>query len=156
MLTGGTSVLPAVSWVVRPPMNTAHRQAWVRMALLVGVAYLLIGRLFALPSDHARGWRLAAWVASGGVYAAHIGYEHFRLRNAPRVTALHAALAVAIGAFGLAVAGMVHSMSTASGIRPVWFFALVAWPLFTAVPAFLVALVAGTMLARLARRGDAE
>ena len=125
-------------------------------ALLVGVAYLVIGRGFALPSDHVQVWRLAAWMVSGIAYAAHIAHEHFRLRNSPLVTAWHAALAVAIGAFGLAIAGMLHSLSTAAAIRPLWLVALVAWPAFTAVPAFLGALVAASVLARLPRTPDAE
>ena len=132
-------------------MAPARRLGWVRAALLVGVVYLLIGRVFALPVDQVRAWRLAAWLVSGAAYAAHIGYEHLRLRSSPRVTASHAALGVAIGAIALAVAGMVHALSTGSVIGPAWLLALVAWPLVTAVPAFLVALVAGTVLARLSR-----
>ena len=83
------------------------------------------------------------------MYAAHFWHEHFRRGESPRGTAFHAAVAVAIGAFALAVAGMVHSLSTAAGFRPAWLVALVAWPAFTAFPAFLVALVAGAVLARL-------
>src|SRR5919199_5609294 len=103
----------------------ASRQAWLRTALVVGVVYCLIGRVFALPADHLRWWRLAAWVVSGGAYAAHIAYEHYRLGNSPRVSASHIALAVAIGGILLAVAGMLHSLSTASAIRPAWLLALV-------------------------------
>lgn len=109
-------------------MDASHRQAWVRAALLLGVVYLLIGRVFALPADHVLVWRLAAWLISGVAFAAHIGYEHFRLRNSPRLTALHAALGVAIGALALALAGMIHSVSTTSAIRPAWLLALVVWP----------------------------
>jgi len=140
--------------VKSPPdriLDASPRQAWVRAALVLGVVYFLIGRVFTLPADHVRVWRLAAWMVSGGVYAAHIGYEHFRLRNSPRLTALHVAVAVAIGAFALAVAGMIHSLSTASTIRPAWLLALVLWPAFTAVPAFIGALVAGAVLSRLPR-----
>jgi len=129
-------------------MNAAHRQTWASAALLFGVAYFLIGRLSTLPADNVRVWRLAAWLASGVVYAAHIGYEHFRMRNSPRPMALHVALAVAIGAIGLAIAGMIHSLSTASAIRPAWLLALVIWPAVTAIPAFLGALAAGAVLAR--------
>jgi hypothetical protein len=136
-------------------MDASHRQGWVRVALLVGVAYLLIGRVFASPTDHARVWRLAAWLVSGVVYTAHIGYEHFTLGYSSRVTAVHTALAVAVGAFALALAGMMHSLSTESGIRPAWLLALVAWPAVTAIPAFLVALVIGMALARLPRSADA-
>lgn len=137
-------------------MEASRRQVWVRAALLVGVAYFLIGRLFAAPATHVHAWRLAAWAFSGALFAAHIAYEHFKLRNPPRTMALHAALAVAIGAIGLAIAGMIHSLSITSTIRPAWLLALIAWPAITAVPAFLVALVAGTVLARLPRSADAE
>jgi len=66
-------------------MNAAHRQTWASAALLFGVAYFLIGRLSTLPADNVRVWRPAAWLASGIVYAAHIGYEHFRMRNSLRL-----------------------------------------------------------------------
>jgi len=137
-------------------MDESRRQSWVRAALLLGVAYLLIGRAFAAPANHVRLWRLAAWVVSGTAFAAHIGYEHFRLRHSPRSTALHAALAVALGAFALAAAGALHSLLTTSAIRLSWLLAFVVWPLATAVPAFLAALVAAAVLARLPRRADAE
>jgi hypothetical protein len=137
-------------------VNTPGRNAWVRAALLAGVAYFSIGRGFALPSSHVREWRLAAWLVSGVVYAAHIAYEHFRLRDSPRLTALRVAMGVAIGGFTLAVAAMMHSLSNASAIRPAWLLALVLWPAFTALPAFVGALVAGIVLARLTRRADTQ
>ena len=129
-------------------MEASRGQAWFRSALLVGVAYGLIGRLFALPASDVHAWRLAAWIVSGAVYAAHIGYEHFRLRSSPRLTALHVAVAGAIGACALVVAGMLHDLWTASTIRPVWLLALVVLPAVTAVPAFLGGLVAGATLRR--------
>ncbi|MEO5511336.1 MAG: hypothetical protein ABIS27_11960 [Longimicrobiales bacterium] len=132
-------------------MDASRRQVWLRAALVFGVVYFLIGRLFPQPADHVRIWRLAAWVVSGIVYAVHIGYEHFRLRNAPRTTALHVAVAVAIGGFGLALAGMIRSSSSASTIRPVWLLALVAWPALTAIPAFLGAFAAAAILRRFSK-----
>jgi len=134
-------------------MSASHRQSWFLTALLVGVVYFLIGKLFALPTDHVRAWRLAAWIASGAVYTAHMGYEYFRLGNSPRSTALHAAAAVAIGAFGLALAATVHSWFVPSSSQP-WQFllALVVWPAVSALPAFLVAYVAVAVLARLRPR----
>ena len=119
---------------------------WLRAALLVGAAYFLVGRAFAAPATHVHAWRLAAWLVSAVIFAAHIGYEHFRLRSPLRSLALHAALAAAIGAFALAVAGAIHSLRAASGLRPAWLLALLAWPLFTGVPAFLVALGVGAAL----------
>lgn len=130
-------------------------QTWARLALLVGVIYFLIGKAFALPASDLRFWRLAAWVVSGGAYAGHIAYEHYRLHNSPRSSASHVALGVAIGAILLALAGMLHSLVTTSAIQPSWLLAFVVWPTVTAIPAFLGALVAGAVLARLRRSADA-
>ena len=132
-------------------MDALRRRSWLGLAVLLGVVYLLIGRLFPQPADNLRAWRVAAWVASGAAFAAHVWYEHFWLRHSPRSTALHAAAAVAIGAFGLALAGMIYSLSATSAIRSAWLIALVAWPALTAIPAYVVALVAGALLARLHR-----
>jgi hypothetical protein len=110
--------------------------------------------LFTLPTGHAHSWRLAAWAVSAVAYAAHIGYEHFKLRSSPGVSALHVALAVAIGALGLAAAGMIRGLSTASAFRPIWIVALVAWPAITAIPAFLIALLVAAMLRRVQPSAD--
>ena len=129
-------------------MEPSRGHAWFLAALLVGVAYGLIGSVFALPASHVHAWRLAAWIVSVAVYAAHIGYEHFRRRHSPRLTALHVAIAVAIGAVALVVTGMLHDLWTASTIRPVWLLAVVVLPAGTAVPAFLGGLVVAATLRR--------
>ena len=135
---------------VGPHMTDASgRKSWIRAALLIGVVYFLIGRGFALPADQLGVWRLAAWVASAALAAAHIGYEYFRLNNSPRATALHAATAVAFGAFALALAANIHDLGSDSGYRPRMLIALVAWPVLTAAPAFIVALAAAAVLDRL-------
>ena len=123
-------------------MSAPGQPSWFGTAILIGVLYSVIGIVFALPSNQVRMWRLAAWVISAAVYAVHIGYEHFRLGNSPRATALHTALAVAVGAFGLAVAANFHELWVASSYRRSLALALVAWPLLTALPAFVVALIA--------------
>jgi hypothetical protein len=135
-------------------MDALRRESWIGAAVLVGLTYFIVGRAFAIPADHVQAWRLAAWFVSAAVYGTHIAYEHFRLRNPPRVTAIHAAVAVAIGACALAFAAMIHSLSTTSSIRPVWFLMLVLWPAITAIPAFLVALVSAVVLSRLPRRAE--
>ena len=131
-------------------MKGSRRQLWFLTALVVGVVYFLIGKLFALPASHVQAWRLAAWLASAAVYAVHLGYEHFRLSNSPRSAAFHVATAVAIGAFGLALAATVHSWvvpSTTPFAR--FLLALVLWPAITALPAFLATWVALAVLRRL-------
>ena len=127
-------------------MNDSGRQPWVSTAILVGVLYLAVGLASAALAGAAASnqmrffWRLSAFVISAVVFAAHIAHEHFRLRNTARPTAWHASVAVAFGAFALALAANIHDLGSASGYRPRMLVALVAWPLLTAVPAFGVAL----------------
>ena len=138
-------------------MVESGRHSWIRAMILVGVAYAIIGIVFAALDDspditRVRLWRLAAWVVSAVVGAAHVGYEHYRRCNAPRVTALHTAGAVALGAFGLALAANVHwLLSGTHGEHPP-LLALPIWPVMTALPVFLVVLAVATILARFSRR----
>jgi hypothetical protein len=123
--------------------------------LSTGLVYALVGILFAMPAGHVRAWRLAAWGVSTVAFAAHIAYERFRVRSPALSGALRIALAVALGAFGLAVGANLHSLSVASSAdqhRRLLLLALALWPVLTALPAFLVALAAGGVLTRLAKR----
>ena len=128
------------------------------MVLLLAAAYLLIGIAFAAFSDWATTnamhlmWRRLAWLVSGVGFAAHIAYGHFRLANPPRTTAMHASIAAALGAGGLAVAANLHEWMAASSYRPSIAIALVAWPLLTAVLAFVVGMVAAALLNHWRRR----
>ena len=121
--------------------------------MLVAVAYVVIGIGFGVLANahHVRLWRLAAWVASAVVAVVQIGYEHQR-RSSPRATALHTAGAVALGAFGLALAANVHWLFAATRGPRSPLLALLVWPVITAIPAFLVALVVAALLARFSRR----
>jgi hypothetical protein len=129
------------------------------IAIFVGIVYCAIGLSFGLlagsggSSRATFAWRLAAWVASAAVYAAHLAYEQFRLRNGSLSSALHAATAVAVGAFGLAVAATVHRalLPAPNPHFQLYALALVAWPVVTALPAFVVTLVATAVLARIRR-----
>jgi hypothetical protein len=133
------------------------RRRWVRTAVVVGAGYFVIGTIFATLAKSAVAdpgrvaWRLTAWLVCAALYAAHIAFEHWRLGSGARSMAMHAALAVAVGGFALAVAGLVHSLQVGAHREASWLLALVLWPLVTAVPAFLVALVAGAVLARFRR-----
>jgi hypothetical protein len=139
-------------------MGEARQQPYAHAVVLVGMMYALVGVVFAWPSGHVRVWRLAAWGVSAATYAAHIGYERFALRSAPRRAALHVGLAVALGAFGLAVAANIHSLSVVSTNqhRRLLLIALVIWPIITGLPAFLIALGASEVLARLPWHADAK
>jgi len=128
-------------------MDDFGRRRWLSEASLAGFLYLVIGVASAAlagaaTSNHVRfTWRISAFVLSAVVFAAHILHEHFRFRNRAWRTAWHTSVAVAIGAFGLALAANIHDLGSASGYRPRMLISLAAWPLLTAVPALLVALV---------------
>ena len=122
--------------------SSQNQPLWITNAILIGVVYSVIGILFAAPTTQVQAWRFAAWVACALVYATHIWYEYFRVRNSAKVAALHVAIAVGIGALGLAVGAIVHSLfAPPEYSRMRFLLALVIWPLVTGLPAFLVALV---------------
>jgi len=132
-------------------MSTPARGRWVRIALIAAAVYAAIGLWFPNPRDPSQGqfaWRLAAWIVSGVVFAAHISFEQLGLGTSVRATALHAALGAAIGAFVLAAVAAGRAWLHGTGRLVLHAIALVAWPLITAIPAFLVALAAAAVLSR--------
>ena len=139
-------------------MDISVRKSPVGRIVFVGLVYLLIGLGFGELAGSAGShqtlvlWRLGAWVGSAMVCAVHFWYEHVRLGSFPRATAMHIALAVAVGAFGLAGAANIHSLLVASGNRLLLLLALIIWPIMTGVPAFLVAFVAASALVWWKRR----
>jgi hypothetical protein len=126
--------------------------------MLFAIVYPVVGITFALPVNSSASnemrvtWRLAAWLLSAAAFAAHVAYEHSRSRNSPLRAALHASVAVALGAFLLAVWVNVHAHWVASNHpRSLALWALIVFPAVTGVPAFVVALVALAVLARTRR-----
>ena len=134
-------------------MARVSRDRWLFRVAAAGLLYLLIGITFAVPTTHVRVWRLSAWFVSALVYAVHIAYECVWRHTTPRVTAVRAAVGAGLGAFGLAVVGAVHSLSTTSTLRAEWLLAFVLWPSITAIPAFVVALVVVVVMTRVMRGG---
>ena len=136
-------------------MTATRRTPWL-WVVVVGVMYALIGIAFALPASHARAWRIAAWVVSGLAYTIHVAYECFCFRNSPLSAAVRVALGAALGAFGLAVAGLIHALlaATTAQHQRLLLIALVAWPVITGVPAFLVGLALSFFCRILRRKYD--
>ena len=130
--------------------KSTHRRNWIPLAVFLAIVYCTVGVVF--QGEFV--WRLAAWVVCAAAYGVHLAYEHFGRRNSPRATALHAAAAVALGAFGLAVAAALHrTFSAGAGANfRLYALALVAWPLVTALPAFVVALIATSTITWFAKR----
>jgi len=123
-------------------------------ALLFGIVYVAVGLISSALSGAAGSrqlsfaWRLGAYVVSAIAFAIHVRHEYFTARGSPATTALHAATGVALGAFFLAAAALLHAQ-VVGGPNPVGHvIALVAWPAITAIPAFIVALAATAVLAR--------
>jgi len=134
------------------------RQRWLGPIVLAGALYAVasIGSS-ALAAAAASNrelllWRWAALAACAVVFGSHVAYEHFRLRHRARPAAWHVSLAVALGAFAIALAANLHDLSSASGYRPRMLVALVAWPLLTALPAYVVAWVVAAGLGMAGRR----
>ena len=127
-----------------------------RIVLLLGGFYLAVGIVFGelagrdASHDALVAWRRGAWLVSAFAFATHLLYERVSLRSSPMVAALHAALAAALGAFGLAAAANVHAF-TVPPRRPSLLLALslAIWPLMTVLPAFLVGLVAALLFGRI-------
>jgi len=142
-------------------MDRPANQRWLPVAMLVAIVYPVVGIAFAalanLSASHEMvvAWRLAAWLVSAAAFAAHLRYEHFRLRSSPLRAAWHVAVAVALGAFLLAVWVIVHghwgASSHQSRFAPL---ALVVFPAVTGVPAFVVGFIAVAVLARMRRRSQ--
>src|SRR6266704_3438898 len=139
----------------RSPFESPGAQRpWLRAAILFGVVYLAAGFVFGVlaggtASNQMRAaWRMMAWLVSAVAFALHIRYEYTRLHNPPVAAAGHVSTGVAIGAFGLALAANIHALTTGSTHRRALGLSLVLWPLLTAIPAFLVALAATSLLAR--------
>ena len=139
-------------------MNASGKYQWLRAVTLFGIVYLVVGVAFPNPSALNKMqfvWRLAAWLTCAAAFVIHIWLEHFRLRNSPRSTALHASVSVALGAFGLAAVANIHALTTGTGNQRLLALALMIWPIMTGVPAFVVALAAATGLARV-RPSDSQ
>lgn len=138
-------------------MDRSANQRWLRMAVFLAIVYSVVGITVAAlvnpsVSGEMHAWRLAAWLVCAAAFAAHLGYEHLRLHSSPSRAALHAAAAVALGAFALAVWVNVHAYWGVSSPRsPLVLLALVAFPAVTGVPAFVVGFVAVAGLARTRR-----
>ncbi len=135
------------------------RRPWAVAAIVAGLAYVVAGLVLASLAGHATShqmrtiWRLLAWVVSAVIFAVHIRYEFFRLRSSRLRTAIHVAIAVALGAFGLAAAANIHAYVAGSTHRVALGISLIAWPLLTAIPAFVVAWLVAHVLGRVREAG---
>lgn len=135
-----------------------HRDRWLTRVVGASLTYFAAGIIFgalagaAGPTPARTLWRATAFLVSGVVYVAHLAAE-WRSRRV-LASSLHVALAVAIGAFALALSANIHSLFVASSNRLLLRASVLIWPVMTALPAFVVAFAATTLGNRLGRRTD--
>ena len=128
-----------------------HARAWT--VLLASVAYVVVGIGTAILAGVAssptgvKAWRLAAWLLSLILFAIHFAVERHGDERRRRV-AVRVAVAVAFGAFGVALLGPIRSHWDEAHLPRLMLLSIVAWPVLTGAPAFLVALLAGFVLDR--------
>ena len=133
----------------------ATGKAWLWPAATAALAYPIEGVVLALPTQFAPShvavvaWRLFAWAVAAVTFVLHLGYEHRRLGSPPARGAFHCAAAVAAGGFLLALWIVARPAwdpaAHSSRFAPL---ALIAFPLMTGVPAFIVGLGALALLRR--------
>ena len=131
------------------PTRVEEKSHWVLRVALVGLAYFAVGIVFAALAGAAAGsarlaCRLAAWLISAAIFAWHVRHEYARLDNPPATAAWRAALAVALGAFAVAVVAYTRSR-LADSPHPLLPLALLSWPILTGAVAFVVAFVAASI-----------
>src|SRR5262245_16653786 len=103
------------------------------------MVYFVVGVAFPNPpasNEMDVMCRLLSWMICAAAFGVHVWLEHVRLRRSPARTALHASLAVALGACGLAAAANIHAFRAGTGNRRLLALAVVIWPIITGVPAF--------------------
>src|SRR5689334_4646803 len=122
--------------------------AWT--VLVSGAAYAIIGIGTAVLASVTGGktWRIAAWLFSLAVFALHFAFE--RRKRAERLgLATRLALGVALGALVVAALGPVRAHWAEASRTKLVLLSLIAWPILTGVPAFLVAWVGGFLFDRM-------
>lgn len=121
--------------------------------LFVSLTYVVIGvATVMLAGGAARAQmrstvRLAAWLISFIVFAGQITYERASGDRSDRMVAVRCATAVAIAVLIIAIIGPVRTHWGTPDFRRAALSAVVAWPLFTGVVAFVVARAGSAMVA---------
>lgn len=132
-------------------MALRMRRLRVSTLLLASTAYVVVGIGTAMLAGTAsslggvKGWRATAWLLSLVVFLVHLAVERRRAEGR-RSVAAHVALAVALGAFGVAALGPLRAHWAEPARFRLALLSIVAWPLLTGVPAFFAAFVMGALL----------
>lgn len=133
---------------------------WQRVAS-IGLVYSLLGVGSAVLSNDLdsapvqASIRVGIFLVAVGVFFCHLRVELARSAQRPGASALITSTAVALGAFLLAVYAV--SLSWWDSRLPAsLLWALLIWPVATGFPAFLAALVLGSVMIRFHRRTKSQ
>jgi hypothetical protein len=129
------------------------RMVRASMLVVASAGYVLAGTGTAVLAGSAsspaavKAWRLCAWLLSLVVFGFHFAGER-RCRTRPVSGAMYLASAVALGAVGVAALGPLRAHWSEPARLRLALLSIVAWPLLTGVPAFVVALSGRLLLDR--------
>lgn len=125
--------------------------AWLGRALIYALFYMVVGVLVAQFGGYStfvapRFWRLTAWLLSAIAFGTHVQHERGTSGRSILATGLHAATAAALGAFGLALAAIVHRHGVGLPRSALLGAALILWPVITFIPALMVGMGAAALM----------
>jgi len=100
--------------------------------------------------------RVGIFLVAVAVFSCHLRVEIARSAQKLGASALISSSAVALGTFQLAVYAVSLSWWDSSHVPTSMLSALLIWPVATGLPAFLAALVLGSVMARLSRRAKSQ
>jgi hypothetical protein len=135
--------------------------SWQRVAS-IGLVYLGLGVGSAVISNDLDSAPVQASIRVGILLVAvAVGYCHLRVelaRSAQRLgaSALITSSAVALGTFLLAVHAVSLTWWDSSHVPTSLLSALLIWPVATSLPAFLAALILGSVMVRFHRRTKSQ
>jgi hypothetical protein len=143
-------------------MNARILERWWQRVVSVGLMYLGLGVVSAVISNDLESAPVQASIRVGillvavAVFYCHLHVELARSAQRLGASALITSSAVALGTFLLAVYAVSLSWWDSSHLPTSLLSALLIWPVATSLPAFLAALVLGSVMVRFHRRTKSQ
>jgi hypothetical protein len=143
-------------------MNARILERWWQRVVSVGLMYLGLGVGSAVISNDLESAPVQASIRVGillvavAVFYCHLHVELARSAQRLGASALITSSAVALGTFLLAVYAVSLSWWDSSHLPTSLLSALLIWPVATSLPAFLAALILGSVMVRFHRRTKSQ
>jgi hypothetical protein len=143
-------------------MNARILERWWQRVVSVGLMYLGLGVGSAVISNDLESAPVQASIRVGillvavAVFYCHLHVELARSAQRLGASALITSSAVALGTFLLAVYAVSLTWWDSSHLPTSLLSALLIWPVATSLPAFLAALILGSVMVRFHRRTKSQ